>query len=163
MDDNLGKNASELGKILLKNQLFISFAESCTGGLLGSSLISVPGSSKWVSQGFVTYSNIAKIKFLEVNKQTLKEYVRVDTKVTEEIVKGGRKYDLGDVAIAISGVAGPTGGYKSKPVGTVCISIGNNNEIFSKHHFGEGDRNQVRAQSVETAIIDAINFIKNID
>ena len=64
MDDNPGKNATELGKILLKNQLFISFAESCTGGLLGSSLISVPEAQSGLP-GFVTYSNIAKIKFLE--------------------------------------------------------------------------------------------------
>ena len=163
MDDNLGKNATELGKILLKNQLFISFAESCTGGLLGSSLISVPGSSKWVSQGFVTYSNIAKIKFLGVNKQTLKDFGAVDTEVTDEMVKGVLKYDLADIAIAISGVAGPTGGSKSKPVGTVCISIGNNDEILSNQHFFEGDRNQVRAQSAETAIKDTINFLKNID
>ena len=163
MDDNLGKNATELGKILLKNQLFISFAESCTGGLLGSSLISVPGSSKWVSQGFVTYSNIAKIKFLGVNKQTLKDFGAVDTKVTDEMVKGVLKYDLADIAIAISGVAGPTGGSKFKPVGTVCISIGNKDEILSNQHFFEGDRNQVRAQSAETAIKDTINFLKNID
>ena len=115
---------------------------------------------KVVSQGFVTYSNIAKIKFLGVNKQTLKEFGAVDTKVTDEMVKGVLKYDFADIAIAISGVAGPTGGSKSKPVGTVCISIGNNDKILSKQHFFEGDRNQVRAQSAETAIKDTINFLK---
>ena len=160
---NLGKNAELLGNILLKKQLFISFAESCTGGLLGSSLISIPGSSKWVSQGFITYSNVAKIKFLGVNKKTLEDFGAVDTKVTDEMVRGVLNYDLADVAIAISGIAGPTGGSKSKPVGTVCISIGNQNEILSKQHFFEGDRNQVREQSAEMALIDTINFLKNID
>ncbi len=163
MDDKLGKNAEVLGNILLKKQLFISFAESCTGGLLGSSLISIPGSSKWVSQGFITYSNVAKIKFLGVSKKTLEDYGAVDTKVTDEMVRGVLNYDLADVAIAISGIAGPTGGSKSKPVGTVCISIGNQNEILSKQHFFEGDRNQVREQSAEMALIDTINFLKNID
>ena len=146
---NLGKNAELLGNILLKKQLFISFAESCTGGLLGSSLISIAGSSKWVSQGFITYSNVAKIKFLGVNKKTLEDFGAVDTKVTDEMVRGVLNYDLADVAIAISGIAGPTGGSKSKPVGTVCISIGNQNEILSKQHFFEGDRNQVREQEKE--------------
>lgn len=160
---NLGKNAELLGNILLKKQLFISFAESCTGGLLGSSLISIAGSSKWVSQGFITYSNVAKIKFLGVNKKTLEDFGAVDTKVTDEMVRGVLNYDLADVAIAISGIAGPTGGSKSKPVGTVCISIGNQNEILSKQHFFEGDRNQVREQSAEMALIDTINFLKNID
>tara|TARA_B100001113_G_scaffold129185_1_gene105512 strand:- start:1262 stop:1753 length:492 start_codon:yes stop_codon:yes gene_type:complete len=163
MDDKLGKNAEVLGNILLKKQLFISFAESCTGGLLGSSLISIPGSSKWVSQGFITYSNVAKIKFLGVSKKTLENFGAVDTKVTDEMVRGVLNYDLADVAIAISGIAGPTGGSKSKPVGTVCISIGNQNEILSKQHFFEGDRNQVREQSAEMALIDTINFLKNID
>ena len=163
MDDKLGKNAEVLGNILLKKQLFISFAESCTGGLLGSSLISIPGSSKWVSQGFITYSNVAKIKFLGVSKRTLEDFGAVDTKVTDEMVRGVLNYDLADVAIAISGIAGPTGGSKSKPVGTVCISIGNQNEILSKQHFFEGDRNQVREQSAEMALIDTINFLKNID
>ena len=163
MGYNLGKNAELLGNILLKKQLFISFAESCTGGLLGSSLISIPGSSKWVSQGFITYSNVAKIKFLGVNKKTLEDFGAVDTKVTDEMVRGVLNYDLADVAIAISGIAGPTGGSKSKPVGTVCISIGNQNEILSKQHFFEGDRNQVREQSAEMALIDTINFLKNID
>lgn len=163
MDDKLGKNAEVLGNILLKKQLFISFAESCTGGLLGSSLISIPGSSKWVSQGFITYSNVAKIKFLGVSKKTLEDFGAVDTKVTDEMVRGVLNYDLADVAIAISGIAGPTGGSKSKPVGTVCISIGNQNEILSKQHFFEGDRNQVREKSVEMALIDTINFLKNID
>ena len=160
---NLGKNAELLGNILLKKQLFISFAESCTGGLLGSSLISIAGSSKWVSQGFITYSNVAKIKFLGVNKKTLEDFGAVDTKVTDEMVRGVLNYDLADVAIAISGIAGPTGGSKSKPVGTVCISIGNQNEILSKQHFFEGDRNKVREQSAEMALIDTINFLKNID
>ena len=160
---NLGKNAELLGNILLKKQLFISFAESCTGGLLGSSLISIAGSSKWVSQGFITYSNVAKIKFLGVNEKTLEDFGAVDTKVTDEMVRGVLNYDLADVAIAISGIAGPTGGSKSKPVGTVCISIGNQNEILSKQHFFEGDRNQVREQSAEMALIDTINFLKNID
>ena len=163
MDDKLGKNAEVLGNILLKKQLFISFAESCTGGLLGSSLISIPGSSKWVSQGFITYSNVAKIKFLGVSKKTLEDFGAVDTKVTDEMVRGVLNYDLADVAIAISGIAGPTGGSKSKPVGTVCISIGNQNEILSKQHFFEGDRNQVREQSAEMALVDTINFLKNID
>ena len=163
MDDKLGKNAEVLGNILLKKQLFISFAESCTGGLLGSSLISIPGSSKWVSQGFITYSNVAKIKFLGVSKKTLENFGAVDTKVTDEMVRGVLNYDLADVAIAISGIAGPTGGSKSKPVGTVCISIGNQDEILSKQHFFEGDRNQVREQSAEMALIDTINFLKNID
>ena len=163
MGYNLGKNAELLGNILLKKQLFISFAESCTGGLLGSSLISIAGSSKWVSQGFITYSNVAKIKFLGVNKKTLEDFGAVDTKVTDEMVRGVLNYDLADVAIAISGIAGPTGGSKSKPVGTVCISIGNQNEILSKQHFFEGDRNKVREQSAEMALIDTINFLKNID
>ena len=79
------------------------------------------------------------------------------------MVRGVLNYDLADVAIAISGIAGPTGGSKSKPVGTVCISIGNQNEILSKQHFFEGDRNQVREKSVEMALIDTINFLKNID
>ena len=118
---------------------------------MGSSLISVPGSSKWVSQGFVTYSNIAKINFLGVNKQTLKDYGAVDTKVTDEMVRGVLKYDLADIAIAISGVAGPTGGSKSKPVGTVCISIGNNDEILSKFlpkQLGEEETKKICAELI---------------
>ena len=113
-------------KKLNKKKLKISFAESCTGGLLSSSIIQESGASNFFHMGFITYSNKAKINILSVNSNIIKKYGAVSEETALEMVKGVYKKTKSDLSISITGVAGPRGGTKINPVGTVCFGIGIN-------------------------------------
>lgn len=139
-------------KLLSKNELTLTTAESCTGGMLAARLINVSGVSEVFKQGFITYSNKAKRKILGVQKSTLKKYGAVSEKTAKEMAKGGVFATDSDVCVAITGIAGPDGGTLEKPVGLVYISCYlNDNVTVQEYHF-KGNRAKVREQSVVKAL-----------
>ena len=153
--------SSELGILLNDKSYFFTTAESCTGGWVGQSLTSVPGSSSWYGCGFITYSNIAKNKILEVSKETLNNYGAVSEEVVREMVVGALEKSKANLGVAISGIAGPGGGSPQRPVGTVCLAWKLNDlPTISVSEVFEGTREEVRFQSVSKALKEAINLLK---
>ncbi len=153
--------SSELGILLKDKNYFFTTAESCTGGWVGQSLTSVPGSSSWYGCGFITYSNIAKIKILDVSKDTLNNYGAVSEEVVKEMVEGALEKSKANLGVAISGIAGPGGGSPQRPVGTVCLAWKLNDfPVISITEVFEGTREEVRFQSVTKALKEAINLLK---
>ena len=130
------KNISlKVVKLLIKKKYQISFAESCTGGLLSSSITSISGSSKIFNMGLVTYSNIAKIKILRVPKKTIKKYGAVSHETCLSMLVNLSKISKSDITISITGVAGPKGGTKNKPIGLVYIGIKKGKKILIKKNL----------------------------
>ena len=142
-----------LVKKLIKKKLKISFAESCTGGLLASSITSVSGSSKIFNLGLITYSNQAKIKFLKVNKNIIQKYGAVSHECCSAMVNNLSKISKANINISITGIAGPKGGTKQKPVGLVYIGIkkGNKSQIF-KYLFKNKKRSSIQKSTVRKAM-----------
>jgi nicotinamide-nucleotide amidase len=134
-------------KKLIKNKLKISFAESCTGGLLSSAITSITGASKVFSLGLITYSNQSKIKILKVNKSIIKKYGAVSAECCGAMVKNLAKISKADINVSVTGIAGPKGGSKSKPVGLVYIGIKKGNKIIIKENFFK-DKNRISIQKV---------------
>ena len=118
-----------LVKKLIKKNLKISFAESCTGGMLASSITSISGASKIFNLGFITYSNQAKIKFLKINKNIIKKYGAVSHECCLAMVNNLSKISKANINISITGIAGPKGGTKQKPIGLVYIGVKKGNKI----------------------------------
>ena len=153
--------SAELGVLLNRKNYFFTTAESCTGGWVGQSLTSVPGSSSWYGCGFITYSNISKHKILDVSKDTLNTYGAVSQEVVEEMVDGALKKSKANLGVAISGIAGPGGGTPERPVGTVCLAWKLNDLTTSSvTEVFEGSREEVRFKSVSKALKEAINLLK---
>ena len=142
-----------LVKKLIKKKLKISFAESCTGGLLASSITSISGSSKIFNLGLVTYSNQAKIKFLKVNKNIIKKYGAVSHECCSAMVNNLSKISKANINVSITGIAGPKGGTKLKPVGLVYIGIkkGNKIQIF-KYLFKNKKRSSIQKSTARKAL-----------
>ena len=159
--NNLENLSAELGTLLQKKNMFFTSAESCTGGLLSQSIVSVPGSSGWFGCSFVTYSNISKHKILGVSKDSLKRFGAVSEEVVTEMVDGAVAESRADLGVAISGIAGPGGGSPDRPVGTVCIAwkLKDKQAIRSTFLF-EGNRNEVRYKTVVKSLEEAIELIK---
>lgn len=135
-------------RLLKKYDLTVATAESCTGGLLSGRLINVPGASDIFKEGFVTYSNKAKRKYLDVSKPTLKKYGAVSEETAKEMAKGGVFASDSDACIAVTGIAGPDGGTEEKPVGTVYIGCYINNTVKVEKFRFKGNRAKVREQAV---------------
>ena len=159
--NNLEILSADLGALLQKNKMFFTSAESCTGGLLSQSIVSVPGSSAWFGCSFITYSNISKQKILGVSKDTLKTFGAVSEEVVKEMVTGALDESHADLGIAISGIAGPGGGTDERPVGTVCVAWKlKGSETIKSTFLFEGNRNEVRYQTVITGLEGAIELLK---
>lgn len=138
--------------LLVKNKLTIATAESCTAGMLAARLANVPGVSETLKTGFITYANKSKRKFLGVKKATLDKYGAVSRETAREMVKGCLFFTKADVAVAITGIAGPGGGTEEKPVGLVYIACQVCGTVaVSEYHFG-GNRAKVREQTVVAAL-----------
>ena len=152
--------SSQLGALLLKNKMYFTCAESCTGGLLSQSIVSVAGSSAWFGCSFITYSNSSKHKILGVTKESLKSFGAVSEEVVGEMVTGALNESRANLGVAISGIAGPGGGSSERPVGTVCIAwkLNEGTEIKETFLF-EGNRNEVRYRTVLKALEGAINLL----
>ena len=140
-------------KILTKKKLKISFAESCTGGLLASSITSISGASKVFNLGFVTYSNQAKIKVLKVNKNIIKKYGAVSHECCYAMVKNLSRISKANINLSITGIAGPRGGTKQKPVGLVYIGVKRGNKIqINKCLFKSKKRSTIQRATVKKAL-----------
>ena len=139
-----------LVKILTKRRLKIAFAESCTGGMLASEITSVSGASKVFGLGLVTYSNQAKITVLKVNKSIIQKYGAVSPQCCEAMVKNLSKISKAQINVSITGIAGPNGGNKKKPVGLVYIGVKKNNKIFiTKNIFKEKSRKAIQKTTIK--------------
>lgn len=138
--------------LLEKNELTISTAESCTGGLLAGRIINVPGVSDVYKEGFITYTNKSKRKTLGVNKSTLKKYGAVSKQTAKEMALGAALAADSDVSISVTGIAGPDGGTDEKPVGLVYIAVFLKSNVYVEEFHFSGDRAAVREQSVVSAL-----------
>ena len=140
-------------RVLTKKKLKISFAESCTGGLLASTITSISGASKVFNLGLVTYSNQAKIKVLKVNKNIINKYGAVSRQCCIEMVKNLSKISKANINVSITGIAGPKGGTKQKPVGLVYIGIKKGNKIqVNKCLFKSKKRSSIQKATVKKAL-----------
>ncbi len=146
----------KLGNILLRQGLFITTAESCTGGGVAEAITETAGCSRWFNCAFVTYSDTAKQKMLGVNPALIVKNGAVSKAVVRAMAEGARKKAEADLAISVSGIAGPGGAVEGKPVGTVWIAWAWGNQIEALEHHFKGDRAAVRNQSVCAALEGAL-------
>ena len=145
---------------LKKKKLKISFAESCTGGLLSAAITSISGSSKVFSMGLVTYSNQAKIKVLKVHKSIIKKYGAVSIQCCLAMVNNLNKISKSKICVSITGIAGPKGGSKQKPVGLVFIGIKIGKKVIvNKYNFRNKQRSFIQKQSVKKTLNMLIKLI----
>lgn len=144
--------ASRLGELATAAGTFVTTAESCTGGGVATAITSVSGSSRWFGCGFITYSNEAKQRQLGVKSATLNRVGAVSAEVVSQMVAGACQTSGASLAVAISGIAGPGGGSRRKPVGTVFIAWGNQVQQHAECYHFSGDREAVRAQAVDAAL-----------
>ncbi len=161
MDHELFTLAQFVGQALQAQQKLLVTAESCTGGFIAQALTDVPGSSLWFDRGFVTYSNAAKIQMLGVKPETLEHYGAVSAQTAIEMVTGALLHSDADVAIAVTGVAGPSGGTEEKPVGTVFIAWASQATGYKVIQEGlSGDRQAIRRQTVALALKGLLDLVK---
>jgi len=155
------KLSQKVVKILKKKKLKVSFAESCTGGLLSSSITSVSGSSKVFTLGLVTYSNQSKIKVLKVPKNTIRKYGSVSEQVCLTMLKNLNKISKTNISVSITGIAGPSGGTKIKPVGLAYVGIkkGNRTEV-KKYLFKNKGRSYIQKTAVNKSLGLILSFLK---
>ena len=142
-----------LVKILIKKKLKIAFVESCTGGMLASKITSISGASKVFGIGLVTYSNQAKINVLKVNKSIIQKYGAVSPKCCEAMVKNLAKISKAQINVSITGIAGPNGGTKTKPIGLVYIGVKKNNKLLiTKNIFKQKSRKTIQNATVKRTL-----------
>ena len=147
-------------KLLTKKKLTVSFAESCTGGLLASSITSISGSSKVFNMGLVTYSNNAKVKLLKVPKKTITKYGAVSYETCLSMVKSLSKISKANITISITGIAGPNGGTTAKPVGLVYIGLKKGGKIIvKKNYFKSKKRISIQKATVKKALKMILNIL----
>jgi len=135
-------------------------AESCTGGWAAQAVTAIPGSSEWFERGFVTYSNEAKREMLGVSRGTLKKFGAVSEETAREMVRGALRHSRGSIALAVTGVAGPGGGSRAKPVGTVCFAWAKGRSVWSETLRLKGNRDAVRRQSVVHALRGVLKLLE---
>ncbi len=152
--------ASQIGVALQARQQFIVTAESCTGGWVAKAITDIPGSSTWFERGFVTYSNAAKMEMLDVQELTLLNYGAVSAETVTAMAEGALTHSRAQLAVAISGIAGPDGGSLDKPVGTVyCAWAARQMATYSRRYRFSGDRDAVRRQSTITALEGVLDVL----
>lgn len=151
---------NKLLELLSKHNLKISTAESCTGGLVAGVLCDISGISAHFEEGYITYSEEAKMKNLGVLPETLEHYGVVSFEVAEEMAMGAAERANADCAIATTGVAGPTGGTEENPVGTVCFACVVRNQVLTERMIFEGNRMEIRMQAAVYAIEMLCDYIE---
>ena len=152
----------ELGNALTGKKFRIALAESCTGGLVCQHLTNIPGSSVWFDRGFVTYSNESKIELLKVSQDTLLKFGAVSKEVASEMALGALNESHAQIALSITGIAGPSGGSIEKPVGTVFFAIAYQNKIiFNASKVFPGSRENIRESSCLFALNQVLALTLN--
>jgi len=155
------KLSQKVVNILEKKRLKVSFAESCTGGLLSSTITSVSGSSKVFTLGLVTYSNQSKTKVLKVKKNIIRKYGSVSEQVCLAMLKNLSKISKTNISVSITGIAGPSGGTKIKPVGLVYVGIKKGNRVEAKKYlFKNKGRSYIQKAAVNKSLGLILNFLK---
>lgn len=153
MHTNIFHLSMTLGQLLQARGATVSVAESCTGGGIGAAITSVPGSSQWFHTGFITYSDAAKQRWLQVDGALLEQFGAVSGEVVEAMAAGALAQSGADYAVAVSGIAGPDGGSAEKPVGSVWLGwCSRGGHCSSKLYIFKGDRDSVRQQATAHAL-----------
>ncbi len=142
----------EIGEVLRKKGWKLATAESCTGGLLAQIITSVPGASDYFERGFITYSNDSKVELLGVSKESIEKHGAVSKEVALEMAEGALKNSKAQVSVSITGIAGPTGGSKEKPVGTVFIACKTPQSLVVEHYLFDGTREEIRLKSAKAGL-----------
>lgn len=152
-DEELLQLATELGQRLHQRGYMLATAESCTGGWLGQLMTAVPGSSAWYERGFITYANAAKVEMLGVPSELLERVGAVSEETTQAMAAGALAHSHAQAALSISGVAGPDGGTREKPVGLVCYgwALADGTAMTSTCRL-DGDREEIRSRAVAAAL-----------
>ncbi|AJG20953.1 C-terminal domain of CinA type S [Cupriavidus basilensis] len=157
----LDQLAVQVGISLNEKSLLLATAESCTGGLVAAAITDVSGSSGWFERGFVTYSNEAKSTMLGVPAKLIRDHGAVSEEVARAMAEGALLNSRAQVALSITGVAGPTGGTPEKPVGMVCFGWSNRVTTKVETQRFRGDRQQIRRQAAEYAIRGLLELVRN--
>jgi nicotinamide-nucleotide amidase len=152
--------AAQVGALLKSHGMLLATAESCTGGGVAQAITEVAGSSAWFERGFVTYSNLSKQQMLGVRETTLTQFGAVSEMTVREMVTGALQHSAAQVALAVTGIAGPDGGTADKPVGTVWFAWGlKNGETHAQRYQLDGNRAEVREQAVQIALQGVVNLL----
>ncbi len=149
-----------LSLLLNEKHLMLVTAESCTGGTIASAITDRSGSASIFERGFVTYSNDSKIEMLGVNPETLKAHGAVSEETATEMARGARKNSHANIALSVTGIAGPTGGSEQKPVGLVYIGYLIKDDVIVRKYNFKGDRAQIRKQAAAAALSTLIELTK---
>jgi len=147
------RDAKHLSELLVSKGLTVSVAESCTGGALSSSLTLIAGASSYFDCGYITYSNQSKVQMLGVSPETIETYGAVSEKVAHEMVIGAGERSQSNLAVSITGIAGPSGGSTEKPVGMVCFGFFFDGKITTTTQFFSGSRSDIVSQSISFALV----------
>ncbi len=160
-DSALTRIARNLGIALKKHGVMLVTAESCTGGFAAQVITSIHGSSEWFERGFVSYTNIAKHEMLGVPAATLETHGAVSEATVRAMAEGALEHSHAQVSLAVSGIAGPSGGTPQKPLGTVCLAWARAGRVTQSRttHFS-GDREAVRRAAVQAALQGVLDFLE---
>ncbi len=153
------KIEEKIASLLIKKRRTLALAESCTGGLLSNKITNIPGSSKFFKLGFITYSNEAKIKILKVPSRIIKDNGAVSYQVASKMANNTRQIAKTDFAVAITGIAGPSGATKAKPIGLVYIAAASENKSVCVECLLKGSRQSIKSQSCSTALNLLLGFL----
>ncbi|MBS3935498.1 MAG: nicotinamide-nucleotide amidohydrolase family protein [Sulfuritalea sp.] len=163
MDADLAALSATLGRACVERRLVLATAESCTGGWVAQVITHTAGSSAWFDRGFVTYSNAAKAELLGVSFETIARHGAVSVETAAEMARGAIARSRAQLAVAVTGIAGPTGGSPQKPVGTVCFSWGCRAGTPScERRLFPGDREDIRRQAVLHALSGLLERARNM-
>ena len=160
MEIDFDRLARRVGSALQSQKLTLVTAESCTAGQVAYVMTSISGSADWFERGFITYSNIAKQEMLGVNPKTLEHFGAVSEQTAKEMAEGALMRSRAQISIAVTGIAGPTGGTKEKPVGTICFAWARKNvQTYTVQQHFEGDRNGIRSQATQFALEQLLIYL----
>jgi nicotinamide-nucleotide amidase len=160
-EEDITRLARVLGRACRRRDVDVVTAESCTGGEAAAAITRISGSSQWFERGFVTYTNPAKKEMLGVSRRTLRDHGAVSQEVAREMAAGALKHSHADVGVAITGIAGPAGGSRKKPVGLVCFAWGvRNGPIQTRVLRFDGDRAEIRRKAVGVALQGLIDLLR---
>lgn len=155
--------AAQVGESLKSHGFMLAAAESCTGGGVAQAVTEISGSSEWFERGFVTYANTSKVEMLGVSEETLRIHGAVSEATTREMAEGALRRSHAHVALAVSGIAGPTGGTPDKPVGTVWFAWSlRNGATHARLHHLSGNRSEIRVQSVRIALQGVLELLGSL-
>lgn len=155
--------AIKVGNRLREVRLYLTTAESCTGGGIASAITDVSGSSAWFDRGFVSYSNMAKTEMLGVPPALIDRYGAVSEQTARAMAEGALRHSRAQIALSVTGIAGPGGGTEEKPVGTVCFGWAVHHTSKTETRRFKGERDAVRQQTIEHALRELLNFIDDTE